>query len=484
MPSGDGFAFGPFRLDWRTKRLLRDGVTVDLSPRELDVLHLLVERAPDVVTKDDLIKAAWRDVAVGDSSLVKVIKQLRDRLDPDDEERYIKTVVRRGYRCVVDVTDHSRALDDASLEALMEPYRAFTEGRAALLSRARSRLPGALAVFRTLVERDPQRAVFHVGLANAAILLFDSTRAEDAPDTAMVSLAAHHAREGRRLDPMSGEAWITEGVVLERAGDRRGAAAALRRGVELEPLCLRHHIRRAFGSWGEDRIAAATMALRLSPRLPDAHLLMATVFVARDNAAEAERQLDAGLAAMPDPEEPSGLQVGLYWLKGLLRQLRGPTDDAIAWLDRELDLEPHGHVYARECCASALYAKGAMLADRGDTAAAREAYAAALSRAPRHAMARARLVILDGHADRLAAADLPDREARLHIDEAMARAAILVHVGRTDAAVELCHRALAASPPGNAGWLLPIDPLLRVSHDKTPWTRVLDLLRRRAEDGA
>jgi hypothetical protein len=125
-----------------------------------------------------------------------------------------------------------------------------------------------------------------------------------------------------------------------------------------------------------------------------------------------------------------------------------------------------------------------MLADRGDTAAAREAYAAALSRAPRHAMARARLVILDGHADRLAAADLPDREARLHIDEAMARAAILVHVGRTDAAVELCHRALAASPPGNAGWLLPIDPLLRVSHDKTPWTRVLDLLRRRAEDGA
>lgn len=455
---------------------------MELSPRELDVLHLLVERAPEVVSKDDLIKAAWHDVVVGDSSLVKVIKQLRDRLDPNDEERYIKTVVRRGYRCVVDVTSESRAIDDAGLDALMEPYRAFTEGRAALLSRARSRLPGALEVFRSLLERDPERAVFHVGLANAAILIFDSTRAEDTPDTAMMTLAAHHAREGRRLDPMSGEAWITEGVVLERAGDRQGAAAALRRGVELEPLCLRHHIRRAFGSWGEDRIAAATTALRLSPRLPDAHLLMATVFVARDNAAEAERQLDVGLAAMPDREEPSGLQVGLYWLKGLLRHLRGQTNDTLVWLDRELDLERRGHLYARECCASALYAKGAMLADRGD--AAREAYIAALARAPRHAMARAGLAIRDGRADRLAAADLPDRAAGLHIDEAMARAAILVHAGRADAAAELCHRALAASPPGNAGWLLPIDPLLRVSRDKTPWTRVLDLLRRRAEDGA
>jgi hypothetical protein len=99
-------------------------------------------------------------------------------------------------------------------------------------------------------------------------------------------------------------------------------------------------------------------------------------------------------------------------------------------------------------------------------------------------MARAGLAILDGHVDRLAAADLPDREARLHIDEAMARAAVLVHAGHADAAAELCHRALAASPPGNAGWLLPIDPLLRVARDKTPWTRVLDLLRRRAEDGA
>jgi tetratricopeptide (TPR) repeat protein len=187
---------------------------------------------------------------------------------------------------------------------------------------------------------------------------------------------------------------------------------------------------------------------------------------------------------MPDSEEPGGLHVGVYWLKGLLCQLRGQTSDALAWLDRELALEPHGHLYARECCASTLYAKGAMLAGAGDAEAARAAYTAALSRAPRHAMARAGLAILDGHADRLAAAHLPDRDARLHIDEAMARAATLVHAGRADDAAELCHRALAASPPGNAGWLLPIDPLLRVARDKTAWTRVLDLLRRRAEDGA
>ncbi len=482
MPSGDGFAFGPFRLDMRTKRLHRDGVTVELSPRELDVLHLLVERAPDLVTKDELIKAAWHDVAVGDSSLVKVVKQLRNHLDPDDEERYIQTAVRRGYRWMVPLTDDRVALSDADLDALMEPYRAFVEGRAGLLSRSRVRVAEALTGFRRLVELDPDRAVFHVGLANAALLTHESTRARATHDPAMLPLAAHHAREARRLDPRHGEAWITGGVILERMGDRDGSAAAFRRGVELEPWCLRHHVRRAWSSWGEERIAAATTALRLSPRQPEAVCLMATVFIARGNMDDAEHHLDIAASAMPDLEGPGGLHVGVYWLKGLVCHRRAADEDAIAWFDREAALEPHGHLYAEECCASAFYAKGAMLADRHNDEGAREAYGEALRRVPRHPMARAGLAILDGLADRAAAMFLADMDARLRIDEAMARAAILVHVGRADAGAELCYRALLASPPGNAAWLLPIDPLLRVQRDKAIWARVLDLLRRRAED--
>src|SRR5262245_34746230 len=98
MPAGGGFAFGPHRLEPRAKRLLRDGEPIDLSPRQFDLLHLLVSRAGEVVPKDLLIQAGWQDVAVGDSSLEKQIFHLRERLDVSDSHRYIETVPRHGYR--------------------------------------------------------------------------------------------------------------------------------------------------------------------------------------------------------------------------------------------------------------------------------------------------------------------------------------------------------------------------------------------------
>lgn len=482
MPSGDGLAFGPFRLDVRTKRLLRDGAALDVSPREFDALLALVTRAPDLVTKDALIKAAWHDVAVGDSSLVKVIRQLRDCLDPDDEERYIQTVVRRGYRFVAPVTRERAIATDADLDALMEPHRAFIDGRAALLSLGRERFAHAIALFRDLVARDPHRAICHVGLANAAVLIYESTRAEAAPETAMLHLAERHAREALRLDPELGEAWITLGFVLERTGDRRTSTSALRKGVELDPFCLRHHLRHALGTWGEDRIAASMAAVRLWPRLPVAHLLSATVFVARDNGPEAERHLDRGIDALSDPAQAEVPVVGLYWLKSLLVHARGTDDDALAWIERELALEDCGHMYARECCASAWYAKGAIAWRRGDASGARAAYHEALARVPRHAMALAGIAILEGGGR--AAADFERPHAgggdAMGVDEAMARAAVLVHAGRTDEAADLCRRALAAAPPGNAGWLLPVDPLIGVRGDRAAWASTIDLLGRRA----
>ena len=44
----------------------------------------------------------------------------------------------------------------------------------------------------------------------------------------------------------------------------------------------------------------------------------------------------------------------------------------------------------------------------------------------------------------------------------------------------LTRRALEAAPPGNAGWLLPVDPLLNVQRHKALWSRALDLIDRRA----
>jgi len=40
--------------------------------------------------------------------------------------------------------------------------------------------------------------------------------------------------------------------------------------------------------------------------------------------------------------------------------------------------------------------------------------------------------------------------------------------------------ALAVAPPGNTGWLIPIDPLLDVSHHAAAWATVLRMLKERA----
>ena len=48
------FAFGLFRFDPRTGQLWREHSEVKLNPRAAAVLHLLAERAEDLVTKQEL----------------------------------------------------------------------------------------------------------------------------------------------------------------------------------------------------------------------------------------------------------------------------------------------------------------------------------------------------------------------------------------------------------------------------------------------
>lgn len=91
--------FGPFRLDVGTRRLTRDGQSLPVSARHFDVLVALVAMAGTVITKDALVEAAWRDVAVTDNSLEQAVSVLRKVLGPRETgEAYIETVPRQGYR--------------------------------------------------------------------------------------------------------------------------------------------------------------------------------------------------------------------------------------------------------------------------------------------------------------------------------------------------------------------------------------------------
>src|SRR5262245_565415 len=99
------FLFGNCEFDPGTFQLLKDSVPVQVEPKALDLLRLLLERAPRVVDKAEIFSTIWPDVAVTDNSLTRVVVQLRKALDDDAKApRFIETVATRGYRFITNVT--------------------------------------------------------------------------------------------------------------------------------------------------------------------------------------------------------------------------------------------------------------------------------------------------------------------------------------------------------------------------------------------
>ena len=97
--------FGPFAFDAHTRLLSRDGREVALPPRVLGVLELLLHRAGDVVSRQELIDTVWKDAFVTDTSLAEAVSVLRQALgDEPQSPTYIQTLHRRGYRFVAPVS--------------------------------------------------------------------------------------------------------------------------------------------------------------------------------------------------------------------------------------------------------------------------------------------------------------------------------------------------------------------------------------------
>ena len=177
------YRFDPFTLDSRTRRLMREGTTVPLSDRHVDVLLCLLAHPNEVVGKDALVAAAWADVAVTDNSLEQAISMLRR------VPIAIETVPRRGYRLVGRVEREASRHSDAELDALLAPHRAWLEGRAALETLSVQRVDAAEQAFRSVLAVASDHGAAHVGLANALAFRFEATRLDEAPAVTAIAAA-------------------------------------------------------------------------------------------------------------------------------------------------------------------------------------------------------------------------------------------------------------------------------------------------------
>ena len=102
--------FGQFTFDSDAGTLTRNGIPVRLQPQPARVLALLVARAGEVVSRDELRQQIWgTDTFVDfERGLNFCIAQIRSALgDSADSPRFIETLPKRGYRFIAPVT-HSR----------------------------------------------------------------------------------------------------------------------------------------------------------------------------------------------------------------------------------------------------------------------------------------------------------------------------------------------------------------------------------------
>jgi DNA-binding response OmpR family regulator len=95
----DTFDFGPYRLDMRTRELLKEGEIVPLTGGELDLLGALAAHPNRVLDRDrllDLLKGYERSPF--DRSIDVQVARLRAKIEPDTKRpRYIRTVWGKGY---------------------------------------------------------------------------------------------------------------------------------------------------------------------------------------------------------------------------------------------------------------------------------------------------------------------------------------------------------------------------------------------------
>lgn len=115
--------FGDCLLDPDRRELKRASGAVAVGPQVFDLLLYLVENRGRVVSKDELLDAVWLGRIVSESTITSHINAARTAIgDSGHEQRFIRTVARKGFRFVGDVSEASgdaRPRDQAAPEAVL-----------------------------------------------------------------------------------------------------------------------------------------------------------------------------------------------------------------------------------------------------------------------------------------------------------------------------------------------------------------------------
>lgn len=177
------YGWDDFVLDLNAYRLERGGQLLPLEPKALDLLALMVRQPQHLFTKQQIFDTLWRDTAVTDHALTRVVSQLRRALgDEARDARYLETVPTRGYRWVYPVVEldappgHLQVSPtqarDSAVPLPPTPPPAATEPPTPAVA-DRQEVPRTLAIDQTLPPEappSPTRSRRQVSVRAAAVL--------------------------------------------------------------------------------------------------------------------------------------------------------------------------------------------------------------------------------------------------------------------------------------------------------------------------
>ncbi|BAQ09730.1 response regulator transcription factor [Sporosarcina sp. FSL W7-1349] len=90
--------FAGLSIQEQTREVIRDGVPIELTPREYDLLLHLLKHPNQVLTREQLLDAVWGYDYYGDTNVVDVyIRYVRKKIDNGDPQSLIQTVRGVGY---------------------------------------------------------------------------------------------------------------------------------------------------------------------------------------------------------------------------------------------------------------------------------------------------------------------------------------------------------------------------------------------------
>ena len=301
-PALDMFQFEGFTLDIARNSLRAADREVVLRSKCLELLRYLVENPDRLVTKEELLKAIWPNVAATDESLTHCVSEVRQAIG-DSKQTIIATVPRRGYRFAAPVV---RVATGAAAAPLDQPAVAV--------------LPFAN------LSGDPQQDYFSDGITEDI-----TTELSRFSELMVIARNSSFQYKGKAVDIRQvgrelGARYVLEGSV-RRSGDRIRITAQLIDAVTGAHRWAERYDRELHDAFAvQDEVARAIVA----------------ILAAHVNRAEIERTL---------LKPPAAWEAYEYYLRGaeafflhMTRRTKASLDDGRRLLEQCLAIDP---AYAR-----------------------------------------------------------------------------------------------------------------------------------------